>query len=509
MPRLSPAAPARDLSASLVVFLVALPLCMGIAVASGVPPQMGLLAGIVGVVVVGLIGGAPLQVSGPAAGLAVIVYEIVRDHGLGMLGPILLLAGLLQLAAGYLRLGHWFRAMSPAVVHGMLAGIGVLIVAVQVQILIDAQPLANGLANLAAIPAAFLDLLSVGNRSGMSALAVGLATITAMLGWERLRPRRLRLVPGALVGLGLGTLLASCLALPVKRVQVPDSILGAIVPPTATDLLGLAEPGLLLAALTIAIIASAETLLSVAAVDRMHDGPRADYNRELRAQGIGNALCGLIGGLPVTGVIVRSSANVQAGAASRLSAVLHGLWILALVAAAPGLLREVPTAALAGILVVTGWRLVSLRHARELFRRHGPLPAAAWAATLVMVVAIDLLTGVLVGFALALLEVLPHLRRPHLLIRRRDVKPGEIQLRLAGAATFLHLPRLARALEEIPLGARLRLDLARLTYVDHTCAELIGGWAERRASSGTQVALERAHRQGPHRRLSASLAAAG
>jgi MFS superfamily sulfate permease-like transporter len=482
MARVLPSSLARDLPASIVVVLVALPLCMGIAVASGVPAEKGLVTGIIGGLVVGLMAGSPLQVSGPAAGLAVIVFQLVQDFGLAMLGPILVLAGLLQLGAGVLRLGKWFRAISPAVVHGMLAGIGVLIVAAQLQVLFGRTPLPDGLQNLAAIPAALLGLLPLQWSSGTAAVLAGGATILAMVLWEKLRPRSLRLVPGALVGVVAGTALAAALALPVQRVDVPDAILSAVSVPTMADLSRLGESGILAAALVIAVIASAETLLSAAAVDRMHDGVRTNYDRELSAQGVGNLLCGLAGALPMTGVIVRSSANVQAGAVTRSSTILHGAWILAAVALLPWLLREVPMAALAGVLVVTGWRLVSLKHVRELLHRHGVLPAAIWAATVVMVVATDLLTGVLVGLALSLLEVLPHLRRMPLRIRRRDLPTGEAELRLEGAATFLQLPALLRALEALPPDATVRLDAGGLAQIDHTSMEMLADWAERRAA---------------------------
>jgi len=504
MARFLPSSLARDLPASIVVVLVALPLCMGIAVASGVPAEKGLVTGIIGGLVVGLLAGSPLQVSGPAAGLAVIVFQLVQDFGLAMLGPILVLAGLLQLGAGVLRLGKWFRAISPAVVHGMLAGIGVLIVAAQLQVLFGRTPLPDGLQNLAAIPAALLGLLPLQWSSGTAAVLAGGATILAMVLWERLRPRSLRLVPRAVVGVVAGTALAAALALPVQRVDVPDAILAAVSVPTMADLSRLGEGGILAAALVIAVIASAETLLSAAAVDRMHDGVRTNYDRELSAQGVGNLLCGLAGALPMTGVIVRSSANVQAGAVTRLSTILHGAWILAAVALLPWLLREVPMAALAGVLVVTGWRLVSLKHVRELLHRHGVLPAAIWAATVVMVVATDLLTGVLVGLALSFLEVLPHLRRMPLRIRRRDLPTGEAELRLEGAATFLQLPTLLRALEALPPGATVRLDAGGLAQIDHTSMEMIADWAERRAAP---VELHRPSALPHGQRLAAALRA--
>ena len=487
--RPSMAAAPRDFAASIVVFLVAMPLCMGIAIASGVPPEKGLITGIIGGIVVGALAGSPLQVSGPAAGLAVIVFELVRDLGISALGPVLVLAGAIQLLAGALKVGGWFRAISPAVVHGMLAGIGVLIVVGQFHVLFDAKPMPNGLSNLAAMPGRLLGLSPDGNLAAAEyAFAIGLTTIIFMLGWEKLRPQSMKLVPGALVGVVAGTLVAVLLGLPVARVDVPENIVSAIAPPS--DLLGSwANPALLISAVAIAFIASAETLLSAAAVDKMHNGVRTDYNKELRAQGVGNLLCGFAGALPMTGVIVRSSANVQAGAITRASAILHGIWILGFVALLPWLLRDIPMAALAAVLVVTGWRLVHVGHVTQLFKNYGILPALIWAVTLIVVVAEDLLTGVLVGIALSLLELLPHARR--LKLRVSAAQEGEAHaIKLDGVASFLTLPRLSAALEETPPASPVELDVSRLKAVDHTSAELIRDWYKRRVTMGLPVAIK-------------------
>ena len=475
----------RDFTASIVVFLVAMPLCMGIAIASGVPPEKGLITGIIGGIVVGALAGSPLQVSGPAAGLAVIVFEIVREQGLSALGPILMLAGLIQVVAGVARVGGWFRAISPAVVHGMLAGIGVLIVVGQFHVLFDDKPLASGLANLIAMPA---QLFGLSNQDAATAFAVGLVTIGGMLGWEKFRPAPLRLVPGALVGVVLATLVAFALGLSVARVAVPESIVAAVTLPEQGWITQMMNPVIFTTAIAIAFIASAETLLSAAAVDRMHDGVRTNYNKELWAQGVGNVLCGAAGALPMTGVIVRSSANVQAGGKTRLSTILHGIWILAFVALLPWLLREIPMAALAGILVVTGVRLVSVDHVRHLLHRYGPLPAVVWAATLITVVATDLLTGVLVGIGLSLIEMVPHLRQ--LRLKLEDGPSGDAhEVLLNGTATFLSLPRLSAKLESLPAVGPVILNVERLAHIDHTCAEMVREWIDRRRSRGGPVEL--------------------
>lgn len=475
----------RDFTASIVVFLVAMPLCMGIAIASGVPPEKGLITGIIGGIIVGLLAGSPLQVSGPAAGLAVIVFEIVQEQGLSALGPILILAGIIQVIAGLLRVGGWFRAISPAVVHGMLAGIGVIIAVGQFHVLFDDKPLANGVQNLVAMPGQILGLT---NQDAATAFAVGIITIVGMLGWEKIRPASMKLLPGALVGVVLATLVAFFLNLPVARVVVPESIVAAITLPEQGLLQQMMNPTVITTAIAIAFIASAETLLSAAAVDRMHDGVRTNYNRELSAQGVGNLLCGVAGALPMTGVIVRSSANVQAGGKTRLSTILHGIWILGFVALLPWLLREIPMAALAGILVVTGVRLVSVAHAKHLLHRYGPLPAVVWAATLIMVVATDLLTGVLVGIGLSLLELLPHVRR--LRLGMDEGNRGDAhEVALHGTATFLSLPRLSEKLESVPAGNPVILNVERLLHIDHTCAEMVREWVDRRRGTGASVEL--------------------
>lgn len=497
----------RDLMASVVVFLVALPLCMGIAIASGLPPAKGVITGIVGGLVVGWLAGAPLQVSGPAAGLTVLVFELVQQYGAAMLGPILLLAGALQLLAGRLKLGCWFRVTAPAVVYGMLAGIGILIVLSQLHVMMDAQPEASGLDNLGAFPAALWAALPFSGGNGMAAASLGLLTIACMWTWDRLRPQRLRLLPGALLGVAAATLVGLWLGLDVRRVEVPDNLADAISWLQPADLLAFADPGLLVAALAVAFIASAETLLSAAAVDRMHQGPRADFDRELTAQGVGNMLCGVLGALPMTGVIVRSSANVQAGARTRLSAMLHALWLLAAVVLLAALLEQIPVASLAGVLVYTGLKLIDLDALRQL-GRYGRMAMLIHVATALTIVATDLLTGVLLGFALTLAQLAWQASR----LKIGVVRDGRrVELRMQGAATFLRVPQLARALQGVPQDAWLHVPMAHLRYIDHACMELLEEWQRANQASGARLIIEArtlTRRVEGRRRQAAHLAAA-
>jgi MFS superfamily sulfate permease-like transporter len=478
-----------DVLASLVVFLVALPLCMGIALASGVPPVLGLLTGIVGGLVVGPLAGSPLQVSGPAAGLTVVVWELIGRHGPESLGVVVLLAGAVQLLAGVLRLGQWFRAVSPAVVAGMLAGIGVLIVASQFHVMVDDRPKDSSLRNLVTIPeAVWKGVVPNDLSSHEEAALVGLLTIAVILLWKPLAPRRLRTLPAPLVAVALATAASALFPLPVQRVEMPPSLLGAVRPPGPGDLARLLEVPLVGTALTLALIASAETLLCATAVDQLRPEVRTRYDRELAAQGVGNVVCGFLGALPLTGVIVRSAANVQAGARTRLAAVLHGVWLLGFAALAPGVLSRVPTSSLAAVLVYTGYKLIDVPTVRRL-RRYGRGQVVVYAATLVTIVAADLLTGVLVGVGLSAADLLYRFARLRVRVEG-DKAGGGAVVRLRGAATFLRLPRLAAALESVPAGVGVAVDARGLAYIDAACLQLLAQWKSRQETTGGRVELD-------------------
>ena len=481
----------HDLPASLVVFLIALPLCLAIARATGMPPEAGIVTGIVGGVLVGLIGGSPLQVSGPAAGLVVILLDVVERHGPERLGVVVLLAGLLQTAAGVLRLGQWFRAVSPAVVLGMLAGIGVVIFAQQFHVLVDDTPAKSPLRNLVTIPVAVWHGVAdshEGHPDHQEAALIGLLTLAALLLWPLVARRRLRAVPAVLVAVLLATAVTAALGWPIQRVTF-EGLAAGVRPPEPAGLWGLLADGAVwLTAGTVALVASAETLLCAAAVDQMHRGPRTRYDRELTAQGVGNAVCGALGALPMTGVIVRSSANVRAGARTRYSAVFHGAWLLGFVLLAPGLLRLIPTAALAALLVLTGVRLVEVHAIRALWRE-SRAEVAICVATAATVVAVDLLTGVLLGVGLSVVKLIHTFSR--LRIRRRgDPAAGRVTLALEGSATFLRLPKLAAALEKVPPGVTLHVDLMGLSYIDHACLALLTNWEKQHAAAGGKLILD-------------------
>lgn len=474
-----------DLAAGLVVFFVALPLCLGIALASGAPLFSGLIAGIVGGVVVGLLSKSHLSVSGPAAGLTAIVLGAVTELGaFELFLCAVLIAGVVQLALGLLKAGTIANYLPSNVIEGMLAGIGVIIILKQL-------PHAVGFDRDAAGNFSFLDT-SGGSTFGAlaraldfftpGAVVVALVSILIMKLWEKVPAlRRIKVLPGPLVAVVCGVLLneaftaaGSGLAVGQEHlVNLPASG-GFFAQFTLPDLGGFANPKVWTYGLTIAVVASIETLLCIEAVDTLDPHKRySPPNHELKAQGVGNILNGLVGGLPITSVIVRSSANVNAGAQTKLSAVAHGVLLLVCAAAIPGLLNKIPLAVLAAILILTGYKLAN----PALLKRwwgHGWQQFVPFAVTVVGVVATDLLMGVMMGLVVSVAFILRENQRSAYFFRREKYHEGDIiHLHLAQEVSFLNKAAIKLTLEHLPPGAYVIIDAAETVYIDHDVMELI------------------------------------
>ncbi|MHB9860082.1 SulP family inorganic anion transporter [Streptomyces sp. YIM S03343] len=481
-----PAAPRRfrvaaDLSASIAVFLIALPLSLGIALATGAPLQAGLVAAAVGGVVAGQFGGSPLQVSGPAAGLTVVTADLIQRHGWRTTCAITVLAGLAQLGLGCLRVARTALAVSPAIVHGMLAGIGITIAVAQLHIVLGGTPHSSVLDNLRALPA----LLS---RVHPGAVAVSALTLTLLTLWPRLPGRAgrlLRTIPAALVAVAGATAAAAFTGIRLPLVDLPSWRSHALATLPEGPVTGIAT-----AVLAITLVCSVQSLLGAVAVDRLVAArpgpavrvPRSDLNRELLGQGAANIVSGALGGLPIAGVAVRSSANVQAGAVSRNSTMLHGVLVVVAALLMVPLLELIPLASLAALVMAVGIQMVSLHHIRTVTRHREVL---VYVVTTLGVVCLGVLEGVGLGVAVAVAVALHRLTRTRI---THEEKEGAHHIHVRGQLTFLAVPRLSRTLHLVPQGAHAVVELDG-SFMDHAAYESLQDWQRTHTGHGGTVEL--------------------
>ncbi|MFG3099603.1 SulP family inorganic anion transporter [Streptomyces sp. NPDC048182] len=470
-----------DVSASIAVFLIALPLSLGIALATGAPLQAGLVAAAVGGIVAGRLGGCPLQVSGPAAGLTVVTADLIQRYGWRTTCAITVLAGLAQLGLGCLRVARSALAVSPAIVHGMLAGIGVTIAVAQLHIVLGGTPQSSVPANLRALPAQLAHLHPAD-------VAVSVLTLALLLLWPRLpgkTGRLLRKVPAALVAVAGATAVAALTGLRLPKVDLPSW--------SSHSLAALPEGpvlGILAAVLTTTLVCSVQSLLGAVAVDKLvtarpvPTGPvkRSDLDRELLGQGAANVVSGALGGLPVAGVAVRSSANVAAGAVSRNSTVLHGVLVVIAALALVPALQLIPLASLAALVMAVGIQMVSLNHIRTVTRHREVL---VYAVTTCGVVLLGVLEGVALGIAVAVGVALHRLTRTRI---THDETGGVHHVHVRGQLTFLAVPRLSRVLHQVPHGADTVVELDG-SFMDHAAYEMLHDWQRTHSVQGGKVEI--------------------
>lgn len=478
----------HDLSASVTVFLIAVPLSLGIAMATGAPLQAGLVSAAVGGIVAGLLGGAPLQVSGAATSLVVVTAELVQRYGWRTTCAITVLAGLVQLALGVLRVARAALAVSPAIVHGMLAGVGVAIAIAQLHVVLGGSPDPSALDNIAALPRQLA-------HPGLADLLIGAVTIVVLLSWPRLpgrAGRALRTVPAPLGAIVVATAVSVGMTLP--RAELPSW--NTLVLPGLPGLPDRPLPGIVAAVLTVTLVASMESLLSAVAVDKLRSArgdtaERAALNRELLGQGASNVVSGLLGGLPVAGGAIRGSANVAAGAVSRRATVLHGVWVTLCFGLLAGILELIPLAALAALVMVVGVKMVSFAHIRHV-RRHREFPV--YAVTLGTVVLFGVLQGVAAGIAVSVFLQMRRLTRTRITVTEQD---GTHRVHVRGQLTFLAVPQLTKAFTQVPYGATAVVELDG-SFMDHAAYEALrtwcdshrarGGWATLAGRSGEPIA---------------------
>ncbi|MGW2831118.1 bifunctional SulP family inorganic anion transporter/carbonic anhydrase [Streptomyces sp. NPDC001286] len=470
-----------DVSASIAVFLIALPLSLGIALATGAPLQAGLVAAAVGGLVASRLGGSPLQVSGPAAGLTVVTADLIHRYGWRTTCAITVLAGLAQLGLGCLRVARGALAVSPAIVHGMLAGIGVTIAVAQLHIVLGGTPQSSVLANVRALPAQLANVHP-------AAVTVSVLTLALLLLWPRIpgrAGRHLRRVPAALIAVTGATTAASLTDLRLPRVDLPSWSSHALAGLPQGPALGLAT-----AVLTTTLVCSVQSLLGAVAVDKLaaaRPGPtprtgRSDLDRELLGQGAANIVSGALGGLPVAGVAVRSSANVNAGAVSRNSTMLHGVLVVIAALLLVPLLQLIPLASLAALVMAVGIQMVSLHHIRTVTRHREVL---VYAVTTLGVVVFGVLQGVLLGIAAAVAVSMHRLARTRI---THDEQEGVHHVRVRGQLTFLAVPRLSRALHLVPRGAHAVVELDG-SFMDHAAYESLQDWRNTHTAQGGTVEL--------------------
>ncbi|MFJ4617451.1 bifunctional SulP family inorganic anion transporter/carbonic anhydrase [Streptomyces sp. NPDC088812] len=470
-----------DVSASVAVFLIALPLSLGIALATGAPLQAGLVAAAVGGIVAGRLGGSPLQVSGPAAGLTVVTADLIHRYGWRTTCAITVLAGLAQLGLGCLRVARSALAVSPAIVHGMLAGIGVTIAVAQLHIVLGGSPQSSVLDNVRALPAQLAALHP-------AAVAVSALTLVLLLLWPRLPGRAgrlLRTLPAALVAVAVATATAALADLTQPRVELPSWRSHALAGLPDGPVLGL-----LTSVLTITLVCSVQSLLGAVAVDKLiasrpGQSPRvgrSDLDRELLGQGSANIVSGALGGLPVAGVAVRSTANVRSGAVSRNSTMLHGVLVVVAALLMVPVLEFIPLASLAALVMAVGIQMVSLHHIRTV-TRHREVPV--YAVTTLGVVLLGVLEGVALGIAVAVAVSLHRLARTRI---THDEREGVHHLHVRGQLTFLAVPRLSRALHLVPHGSPVVVELDG-SFMDHAAYETLQDWQKTHTAQGGSVEL--------------------
>jgi MFS superfamily sulfate permease-like transporter len=490
----------HDLPAGLAVFFVALPLCLGIALASGAPLYAGILTGIIGGLVVTPLSGSAMGVSGPAAGLSPVVAAAILAYGdyrIFLLAVII--AGLFQLSLGALKLGIIAHYFPSAVIKGMLAAIGIMLIAKQVPVALGYdQPdfWRSGFLNFFSSTDVSGNLTQLKVHTSAGVIVITVLSVLLLLIFQQPFAKKWKLIPAPLIavlaGVGLTYLFASSLPnlqlKPTQLVNIPDNIFGSIVFPDFSQLF--AHSSIWKDGIVIGLLASLETLLCVEAIDKLDRHNRiTPVNRELMAQGVGNITCGFLGAIPMTAVIVRGAANIDAGARTRLSSFTHGFFLLVSVLFIPFLLNKIPYASLAAILLITGWNLTTPKLYRHMWSL-GTRQFLPFILTIVIILFTDLLIGVTAGLLLSAYYIISNNFKAEYRIQKRMVHETEVYvIRLNSNVTFLNKVKLKEALDKIPPYSELTIDGSECNFIDYDILEIISEYEAKAHDRHISVAL--------------------
>jgi len=477
-----------DMLSGLVVFLVALPLCLGIAVASGAPPFAGIITGVIAGLVVGYLSGSNVSVSGPAAGLIAIVLAAITDLGYEPFLVAVVIAGLIQFTLGIMKAGSISSYFPTSVIEGMLVAIGIIIIKKELPHAIGYDKAHEG--DWFALEAGsnsgfFTEIINSINYAHMGAIIVTVVSIAILIAFNKIAfLKKIKAIPGALIVVIVGIIINELFKASGSNLAISQAHLVTL--PTSSsvneffghfttpDFAAFTNPKVWIVGLTIAIVASIETLLCLEAGDKMDPLRRfSSANRELRAQGVGNILTGLIGGLPMTSVIVRTSANVNAGAKTKLSAMAHGFFLLVAVVSIPFLLNKIPMASLAAILIMIGLRLASVKTFKHMWHA-GKYQFVPFIVTVIAVVFTDLLKGVGVGLAVSIFFLLKGNMRLAYFFKKEKHHEGEtIHIDLAQEVSFLNKAAIKQTLAHLPKNSTVVIDAANTVYIDYDVLEMI------------------------------------
>lgn len=484
----------ENLPSGLVVFLVALPLCLGIALASGAPPLSGVISGIVGGLVIGFISNSNISVSGPAAGLAAIVLTAITDLGAFELFLCAgMIAGIIQLVLGFLRAGSISNYFPNNVIEGMLAAIGIIIIIKQIPHALGFDKDYEGNGSLFANGFNQDYFSEIFNAIHLGAILVTIISVSVLLAWDSVpQLKKLKMLPGALAAVISGIVVNEIfkafnnslvigsehlVTLPIPKTM--EGFKNLVVIP---DFSGFLNVKVWIAGATIAIVASIETLLCIEASDRLDAKRRiTDTNLELRAQGIGNIISAAIGGLPITSVVVRSSANANAGATSKMSAIIHGILLLVCVLSIPFLLNLIPLATLAAVLILVGYKLAKPATFLHFWHK-GKYQFIPFLATVIAVVATDLLKGVGIGLVISVIFILQgNMKRAYYLSREQLNDTDEFTMKLAEEISFLNKAAIKKTLKNVKSGSKVIIDAKQTSYIATDVLEMIQDFANVRA----------------------------